>query len=122
MSQAQVYLYANCSSCKNAEQVLKAAGIDYSARDLFQERLSVDELRTLFNEIGKQPSELVSRRSIPYRSLKLADRETSDEELLALMAEHPGLLRRPIIITPHGVQIGFNRTALESLAQRMARG
>jgi Spx/MgsR family transcriptional regulator len=122
MAQVRIYLYGNCSSCKNAEQVLKGDGVDFDRRDIFKDRLSVAEVSALLDEIGKRPGEVVSRRSIPYRELGLGDRDVSDTELMALMSEHPGLLRRPIVVAPDEVQVGFNRTALESLARRYAQG
>ena len=121
MSRIRIYLYSNCSSCKNAEAVLRDAGVAYDRRDIFKERMTTAELDALFHDIGKTPTELLSRRSIPYRQLGLAERAPSDPELIGLMSEHPGLLRRPIIIAPGKVQIGFNRAALESLAQRYAQ-
>jgi len=121
MSRVRIYLYSNCSSCKNAEQVLSDAGVKYDRRDIFKDRMTVPELEALFGEIGKTPTELLSRRSIPYRQLGLAEAARSDSELTVLMSEYPGLLRRPIIIAPDEVQIGFNRTALESLALRNAQ-
>jgi regulatory protein spx len=121
MSQIRVYLYSNCSSCKNAEQVLQDAGVRFDRRDIFRERMTVAELEELFRDVNKTPTELISRRSIPYRQLGLAERMPTDQELIRLMSEHPGLLRRPIIIAPDEVQIGFNRTALVSLAQRYAQ-
>jgi Spx/MgsR family transcriptional regulator len=122
MAQIRIYLYGNCSSCKNAEQLLKETGVDYDRRDIFRDRLSTAEVNDLLREIGKRPEEVVSRRSIPYRELGLGDRAVADDELVELMSEHPGLLRRPIIVAPGEVQIGFNRTALESLARQHARG
>ena len=122
MSQISMYLYDKCSSCKNAEVVLKSAGMAYERRDIFRDRLTVKELKELFAKTGKRPIDLLSRRSIPFKQLDLADRELTDNELIALMAEHPALLRRPIIVAPGMVQVGFNRTALESLAQQHGQG
>ena len=122
MSRMRVYLYSNCSSCRQAEQVLRSAGVDYERRDIFSERLSAGELRDLFQELGMEPPELLSKRSTSYRQLKLAEQEPSDDALVQMMSEFPGLLRRPIIIAPDEVQIGFNRTALESMARRHAQG
>ena len=121
LSQVRIYLYSNCSSCKNAEHVLKDAGVEYDRRDIFKDRMTVAELEGLFVEIGKSPTEVLSRRSIPYRQLGLAERSPSDRELIELMSAHPGLVRRPIVIAPGTVQIGFNRTALESLARQYAQ-
>jgi Spx/MgsR family transcriptional regulator len=122
MAQIRIYLYGNCSSCKNAEKLLKETGVDYDRRDIFRDRLSTAEVNDLLREIGKRPEEVVSRRSIPYRELGLGDRAVADDELVELMSEHPGLLRRPIIVAPGEVQIGVNRTALGSLARQHARG
>ena len=122
MSRMRVYLYSNCSSCRQAEQVLRSAGVDYERRDIFSERLSADELRDLFQELGMEPPELLSKRSTSYRQLILAEQEPSDEALVQMMSEFAGLLRRPIIIAPGEVQIEFNRTALESMARRHAQG
>ena len=122
MAQIRIYLYGNCSSCKNAEQVLKDAGVDYERRDIFRDRLSIAEVNDLLQEIGKRPDEVLSRRSIPFRELGLANREVPDDELTAMMSEHPGLLRRPIVVAPGDVQLGFNRTALKALARQVAQG
>ena len=121
MSRIRAYLYSNCSSCKNAEQLLSDAGVKYDRRDIFKERMTTAEFDALFGDTGRTPTELLSRRSIPYRQLGLAERALSDTELIELMSEHPGLLRRPIIVAPDEVQIGFNRAALGSLAQRYAQ-
>lgn len=118
MSQVRIYLYRNCSSCRNAETILKDAGIDYEWHDIFKDRLGVDELKSLLREIGKQPVEILSRRSIPFRELGLANRSLSDDEIIRLMAEHPALLKRPIIISPGAVHVGFSRSALETVAQQ----
>ena len=122
MSQVKIYLYGNCSSCKDAETVLKSSGVGYERRDIFRNQLTVEELKGLFSEIKLRPSEVLSRRSIPYRELGLASRETSEDKLIDLMSRYPGLLRRPIIVAPGSVQIGFKRSSLESLAQNHGQG
>jgi len=122
MSQVKIYLYENCSSCKDAETVLKSSGVVYERRDIFREQLTVEELKGLFSEIKLRPSEVLSRRSIPYRELGLASRETSEDEMIELMSRYPGLLRRPIIVGPGTIQIGFKRSALELLAQNNGQG
>lgn len=122
MSQVRIYLYRNCTSCRNAESVFRNAGVAYQERDIFKDRLNVEELRSLFREIGKRPLDLLSRRSNPFRELELANRSLNDDEIIELMAEHPALLKRPIIVSPGSVQIGFNRGALEMLAQQHKQG
>jgi arsenate reductase-like glutaredoxin family protein len=47
----------------------------------------------------------------------LAERQLSDDELLDLMVEEPTLLRRPLIISPGGVAVGFNQKQLQELIE-----
>lgn len=122
MSQIRMYMYGNCSSCRSAESILSAAKVDFQRRDIFKQRLTVEELNALFCEIGKRPVDLLSRRSIPFRTLDLANRELDDVTIIELMSQHPALIRRPIVIAPGVVHVGFNRSALESLGREYGRG
>jgi Spx/MgsR family transcriptional regulator len=115
LARIRLYSYSNCSSCKNAERVLREAGVAFEQRDLFGQPLSALEITTLFGKIGKTPGEMLSRRSVPYRSLGLADKDLDERGVIDLMAEHPALVRRPIIVVGNAVVVGFNRTALMQL-------
>jgi arsenate reductase-like glutaredoxin family protein len=64
---------------------------------------------------GLTPVDVLSKRSRAYKSLGLADQQLSDDELLDLMIEEPTLLRRPLIISPTGVTIGYDQKRLQAL-------
>jgi arsenate reductase-like glutaredoxin family protein len=68
------------------------------------------------------PSEVLSKRSRAYKALGLAERQPSDDELLDLMAQEPTLLRRPLIISPGGVTVGFNQKQLQELIDSPENG
>lgn len=57
----------------------------------------------------------VSTRGRKYRELGLAQQELSDDEWLALMADEPRLLRRPILWNGEEVVVGWNRDAYEAV-------
>ena len=95
--------------------MLAEHGVDFERRDYFREPFTVDELRTLFDEIGVKPSELLSKRSKAYKELELADRDLTEDELLALIPENPTLIRRPILVKDGNAVIGFNKEKIEAL-------
>jgi arsenate reductase-like glutaredoxin family protein len=66
---------------------------------------------------GLTPSEVLSKRSRAYKSLGLAERQLGDDELLDLMVQEPTLLRRPLILSPGGVTVGFNQKELQALVE-----
>jgi regulatory protein spx len=122
MVEFELYLYSGCSSCRNAEALIVRHGESVRKRDLFQTPLSANELMTLFARIGKSPQEMLATRSRPYRELGLAARSLSEGEIVALMAEYPALVRRPIVVGGERGEVGFNRAALERLVGASDKG
>jgi len=115
----EIYTYANCTSCRNAESLAAQHGIAARKRDIFKQRLSANEIRALFARIGTSPGQMIATRSRPYRDCALAEKALTDDEILALMAEHPALIRRPIVVAGSDSQVGFNRSALEAMIERV---
>ena len=115
MIEAELYLYAGCTSCRNAESVLKANGAQVARREFFKDPLSPAEITALFARVRTTPRAMLSTRSRPYQELGLAGRELSDNEIVQLMSEHPALIRRPIVVVGDQALVGFNRGSMERL-------
>jgi arsenate reductase (glutaredoxin) len=47
--------------------------------------------------MGVKPRDLLRTSESVYRELSLGKSELSDEEIIALMAQHPDLIQRPIV-------------------------
>lgn len=80
-------------------------------RDLFKQPLSRDELRALLK--GRPAATIFARRSPTARKLGLDPARLSDEELIDLMAQHPTLIRRPLLVRGDELIVGFDRAAYE---------
>jgi arsenate reductase len=55
------------------------------------------KLRELLRKMGIKPRELLRTGESVYRELGLGAKELADNELIALMVEHPDLIQRPIV-------------------------
>lgn len=115
----EFYFYANCTSCKKADAILRGEHIEASRRDIFKRKMSQSEIRELLERTRLTPRDLLSTRSRPHHDLGLAERDLSDDELIGLMAEHPALLRRPLLVVDDKPLIGFNQTAYEDVARQL---
>ena len=102
-------------SCKRAQEFLRDEGVQFARRDYFKERFTTEELRDLLTSLGLRPSDALSRRSRAYGEL-IGDRDLADDELLALLAREPTLLRRPLVVRGDRAVIGFDREALAALS------
>lgn len=97
-----------CSTCVKARQWLEARGIDAGFVDYREQPLPPDSLVQWSRELGGW-EKLVNRASMTWRNLPEARKSpASDTEWLALIAEFPALVRRPLTLWPDGaVTVGF---------------
>jgi arsenate reductase len=98
MAELTVYEKRTCTTCKNLAALLNERGIEFEAVDFHLEPLSADELRDLVRKAGVPARDLFRTREPVYADLGLGDREVSDDEAIALMAQHPQLLQRPVVV------------------------
>jgi arsenate reductase (glutaredoxin) len=79
------------------DKLLRESGVPFEKVNYYVEPLTKKKLRELVRKMNLKPRELLRKSEPIYKELKLADRELSDAELIALMVEHPDLLQRPIV-------------------------
>ncbi|HET8823030.1 MAG TPA: ArsC/Spx/MgsR family protein [Thermoleophilaceae bacterium] len=97
MAELTVYEKRTCTTCRNLALLLEERGVDFDRVDYHVEPLSEDEIRELVRKTGRPARELFRAREPVYAELGLADREVDDDEAIALMAEHPQLMQRPVV-------------------------
>ena len=115
-----LYLYRSCTSCRNAAAVLEEHGVEFQSREFFKEPFTREELESVLERAGMQPSDLVSTRSTVYRNGNMGELDLSEDELLGRMLAEPRLIRRPVLVTNDEVKVGFNRTQFEVTAKQLA--
>lgn len=98
MAELTIYEKPTCTTCRKLNALLAERGIDAERIDYHVTGLTEDEIRELVRKAGVGPRELLRTREPVYKELGLGEREVSDDELIALMAEHPQLLQRPIVV------------------------
>lgn len=81
----------SCDSCRRALRELRSAGHDAILRDLRADPLDPGEIAALLEQFG---AALVNRSSVTWRGLDAGQRELDPAQLLA---EHPTLMKRPVI-------------------------
>ena len=98
MAELLVYEKRTCTTCRNLAALLEERGIDFDRVDYHVEPLSEAEIRALVRKTGRPARELFRVREPVYTELGLGDREVEDDEVIRLMAEHPELMQRPVVV------------------------
>lgn len=84
----------------------------FAERDMFRHPLSDDELETLVSRVSA--ASLFSFRSPSVKSLGLNPDAMAEAEMLHWMGREPRLIRRPLLVTPERIVIGFDPEALRA--------
>lgn len=101
----------HCSTSVHALETLEAAGHEVSVRKylLVNERLSLEELRSLAKRLEGDPPDALIRRDKRYETLGLDADGLGVDDVARILAEHPALLQRPILDDGQAAMIGRPR-------------
>ena len=99
MTDLTIYEVSSCSTCRKLASLLAERGVEYHGIEYHDVGLGEDEIRELLRRSGLRPRELLRLREPLVDELGLRDADgVSDDELVALIAAHPKLLQRPIVV------------------------
>ena len=109
---AVLWMKSSCTTCRNAKAKLAELGLDVEVRDYFKKPLEAAELERL---LPADPAPMLGTKSPKYKELGLKERRLSKAEAITLMVQDNNLLKRPILVHPKGVIIGFDAVAYAKL-------
>ena len=99
-----LYGLKNCDSCKKALAQLRFAGHEVAFVDIRTEPMDATQLADLLAHHGADI--LLNRKSTSWRNLDETSRSLPPQTLLA---QHPTLIKRPVIFTETGSFVGWSR-------------
>lgn len=108
-----LYGIPNCDTVRKARKWLEAEGRDYAFHDYKKEGADADRLGAWADAVGWEV--LLNKRGTTFRKLDDSDKADIDRsKAIALMVEHPSLIKRPVVEHDGGVLIGFDRAEWEN--------
>ena len=116
-----LYTSPSCTSCRKARAWLQEHEIPFVERNIFSEPLNISELKAILQMTEDGTEEIISTRSKVFQKLNIDLDELPLQELLDLVQENPGLLRRPIMIDEKRLQVGFNEDEIRRFLPREVR-
>jgi regulatory protein spx len=116
-----LYTSPSCTSCRKARAWLIEHEIPFTERNIFSEPLGLDELKSVLQMTEDGTEEIISTRSKVFQKLNMDLDDLPLQELLKLVQENPGLLRRPIMVDEKRLQVGFNEDEIRRFLPRDIR-
>ena len=106
-AKVMVYGLNACSTCDKARAWLTGHGVSHQCIDYREHPIAAEQLVAWATSLGWE--KLVNRASYTWRDLPDARKNPmAAQDWLALIAEFPALVKRPVVVGEDGVQVGFN--------------
>src|SRR4029079_1982344 len=105
----------SCSKSRGADSILQERGVDYETVRYLTNPLTEAELKDLLDILDDPPAALV-RKDPFFKELGLnADDYTDRDSVAKLIAEHPRLMERPVVVKGDRAVIGRPPERIEAL-------
>ncbi|AKF83008.1 arsenate reductase [Myxococcus fulvus] len=109
-----VLSYSGCSTCKKALKWLEAKGLSPRVRPIVDEPPTLAELDAWIAKSGLPVRKWLNTSGLSYRALGKAKVDAASEaDVRAWLAADGKLVKRPVLVTPSAVLVGFQEEAWE---------
>ncbi len=110
-----VYQKPTCTKCRTTLRLLQERGAEFEAINYYESRLTEADLRELLKKLGLSPREILRRDEPVAKELGIGKKDFSYEALIAIMARHPDLIQRPIVVRGDQAVLGRPPENIEKL-------
>jgi len=99
MARASITIYQKptCTTCRQVHAALKDAGVDFDAVNYYTDPIPKTKLKELLSKMGISARQLLRTKEEIYRTLKLGERDLTDDQIVDAMIANPDLIQRPIV-------------------------
>ena len=102
-----LYGIPNCDTVKKARRWLDAKGIAYAFHDYKKEGADPEKVAQWIEAEGV--GTVLNRRGTTFRKLSEAEKASAQDshKAVALLVQHPSMIKRPVVEHERGLLIGF---------------
>ncbi len=97
MAKMTIYQKPTCTTCRQALQILKDSGHPFESINYYETPFTKARLKGLLKKAGLKARDVLRTKEEIYKTLGLAKKDLSEDDLLDLMIKHPDLVQRPIV-------------------------
>ncbi|WP_375751048.1 arsenate reductase (glutaredoxin) [Vibrio sp. HN007] len=102
-----IYHNPRCSKSRQTLALLEEKGITPEIIKYLDDAPSVDDLKTLFSQLGlSEVRGMMRTKEALYKELNLGNADLSDDQLFEAMSQNPKLIERPIVVANNTARHG----------------
>lgn len=117
----KIYTSQSCSSCRKAKKWFDEQGIPYETKDIFSGELKPEDIKEIISKSEDGTDAFISTRSKIVQENDIDFEEMTISQLIEFIRKNPSVLRRPIIVDDHRIQVGYNPDEIDTFIPRARR-
>lgn len=117
----KIYTSPSCSSCRKVKKWFDENHIPYEDHDIFSPDLSEADIKEMITKSENGTDDIISTRSKVFQEGNVDIEEMTISELIAYIKANPSILKRPIIVDDHRIQVGYNNEEIRTFIPRARR-
>lgn len=106
MSEFTIYHNPRCTKSRQTLQLLRDQGVEPDVVEYLNDPPTRTQLRQIVRALGIPARDLIRRKEKLFAEVGDADARYSDTAAVNLLAEHPRLIERPIVVRDDKAAIG----------------
>ena len=117
----KIFTSPSCSSCKKVKKYFDDNKIPYETKNIFSPSLSKEELKEVIAKSENGTDDIISPRSKIVMENNIDFDSMTISELIEFIRKNPSILKRPIIVDDHRIQVGYNEEEISTFIPRARR-
>ena len=119
----KIYTSPSCSSCRKVKKWFIEQNIPFIEKNIFVATLNEQELTDILMKSENGTEDIISKKSKIVKEKDIDIDSMTVKELIAFIKDNPSVLKRPIMVDDHRIQVGYNPDEIRSFiphARRLA--
>lgn len=109
-----LYGIKNCDTVKKARRYLDSHNVEYAFHDYRKDGIDQKLVQSFVNAFGWES--VLNKRGTTWRGLSDKQKESTDaSNVVALLCEHPAMIKRPILKHGKKMELGFSEASYSEL-------
>lgn len=116
-----IYTSSSCSSCKKVIAWFKEQEIPFIEKNIFSHIFKEEDLKDILMKSENGTDDIISKRSKIFQMHNINIEDMTISELISFIKENPSVLKRPIIVDDHRIQVGYNADEIRAFIPHAKR-
>lgn len=117
----KIYTSPSCSSCHKVKKWFEENKIPYVEKSIFSPSLNPKDIKELISKSENGTDDIISSRSKIVLQNHIDFDSMTISELVDFVIKNPTVLKRPIIMDDHRLQVGYNEEEIRTFLPRARR-